>query len=141
MRIKIKKLNLEARIPSYALKGDAGMDLFSCEDAVLKPGERKAVSTGIAIEFPEGYAGLIWDKGGMAVNSGIKTMGGVFEHTYRGDYKIILLNTSDEEYHVKKGDKIAQLLIQPVVSAEIEQVQELSESPRGERRFGSTGKN
>ncbi|OGJ21100.1 deoxyuridine 5'-triphosphate nucleotidohydrolase [Candidatus Pacearchaeota archaeon RBG_13_36_9] len=140
MQLKIKKLNPEAKLPSYAHKGDAGLDLFSCEDAVLKPGERKMFSTGISTEFPEGYVALIWDKSGIAA-SGIKTMGGVLEHTYRGEYKVITLNTSSENYEIKKGQKIAQLLIQPIVTAEVEEANELSETKRGEGAFGSTGLN
>ena len=138
MILKVKKLNPEARIPSYAHKGDAGLDLFSCENCVLKPGERKMVSTGISTEFPKEYVALIWDKSGIAA-SGIKTMGGVIEYTYRGEYKVIMLNTSSQDYEIKKGQKIAQLLIQPITSAEIEEVKELSETERGEGAFGSTG--
>lgn len=138
MLLKVKKLNPEAILPKYAHKGDAGMDLFSCEDTVLKPGEGKMISTGISTEFPEGYVALIWDKSGVAA-SGIKTMGGVIEHTYRGEYKVIMFNTGKQDYPVKKGQKIAQLLIQPIVTAEVEEVSELSDSVRGDGAFGSTG--
>ena len=96
------------------------------------------ISTGIALEFPEGYVALIWDKSGVAA-SGIKSMGGVIEHTYRGEYKVIMFNTSKDNYSIKKGDKIAQLLIQPIVTAEVEEVSELSETERGSGAFGSTG--
>ena len=140
MKLKIKKLREDAIIPKYAHKGDAGLDLFSCENCVLYPGERKLVSTGIATEFPEGYVALVWDKSGIAAK-GIKTMGGVIEHTYRGEYKVIMLNTTKESYEIKKGQKIAQLLIQPIVTAEVEEVSELSKSERGEGGFGSTGLN
>jgi len=136
--IKIKKLNLEAIIPSYAHEGDAGMDIFSCEDVIIKPNERHLVSTGISIELPEGYVALVWDKSGVA-NKGIKSMGGVIEYTYRGEYKIILYNTSKEPYEIKKAQKIAQLLIQPIITAEIQEVLELSETKRGDGGFGSTG--
>jgi len=138
MQLKVKKLNSEAKLPSYAHAGDAGLDLFSCEDVVLKPGERKLVSTGISTEFEKGYVALIWDKSGIAAK-GIETMGGVIEHTYRGEYKVIMLNTSSENYEIKKGQKIAQLLIQPIVTAEVKEVKELSETERGEGAFGSTG--
>ena len=138
MLLKVKKLNPEAVLPSYAHKGDAGLDLFSCENCILQPGERKMISTGIALEFPEGYVALIWDKSGVAA-SGIKSMGGVIEHTYRGEYKVIMFNTSKDNYSIKKGDKIAQLLIQPIVTAEVEEVSELSETERGSGAFGSTG--
>ena len=138
MLIKVKKLNPSALLPRYAHPGDAGLDLFSCEDYTLRAGERKMFSTGIAIELPEGYVSLIWDKSGVA-NSGIHTMAGVLEHTYRGEYKVILLNTSNTPYEIKKGQKIAQLLIQPIATAEIQEVQELSETERGKGAFGSTG--
>jgi len=140
MKLQIKKLNPEAKIPSYAHLGDAGLDLFSCENTILYPGEKKLVSTGISIGFPSGYVALIWDKSGVAA-SGIKTMGGVIEHTYRGEYKVIMLNTGKKPYKIEKGQKIAQLLIQPIVTAEIQEVSELSETSRGEGAFGSTGLN
>ncbi len=138
MLIKVKKLNPEAVLPKYAHPGDAGLDLYSCEHVTLLPGERKLVSTGISMEFEKGYVALIWDKSGIA-NNGIKTMGGVIEHTYRGEYKVVMLNTSSEIYEIKKGQKIAQVLIQPIVSAEVEEVSELSETQRGDGAFGSTG--
>ncbi len=138
MILKVKKLNPEAKIPSYAHKGDAGLDLFSIEDFVLKPGERKLVSTGISTELEEGYVALIWDKSGIAAK-GIKTMGGVIDCHYRGEYKVVMLNTSSQDYEIKKGQKIAQLLIQPIIDAEIKEVSELSETERGSGAFGSTG--
>lgn len=138
--IKIKKLNPDAIIPSYAHEGDAGMDIYSCEDFILLPHERHLFSTGISIELPEGYVALIWDKSGVA-NKGIKSMGGVIEYTYRGEYKIILYNTSKEPYEVKKSQKIAQILIQPIMNANVQEVNELSETKRGDGAFGSTGLN
>jgi len=138
MLLKVKKLDPEAILPKYAHAGDAGLDLFSCEAIVLKPGERKLISTGISTEVPEGYVSLIWDKSGIAA-SGIKTMGGVIDCHYRGEYKVVMLNTSDEDYEIKKGQKIAQLLIQPIMSVEVKEVSELSETERGTGSFGSTG--
>jgi len=141
IKIKIKKLTPEAKIPAYAHEGDAGMDLFSCgEDFILKPKYRKLIGTGISIELPPGFVALIWDKSGIA-NNGIKTMGGVIEHTYRGEYKVILANLSSKNYEIKKGQKIAQVLIQKVETAEIEEVSSLSESVRGDKAFGSSGLN
>ena len=141
IQIKIKKLNPEAIIPKYAHPGDAGMDLFSCEEHVLKPGEIKIFGTGLSIEIPEGYVGLFWDKSGIGAN-GIKVFGGVADCHYRGEYKVILNNLSQENYEIKKGQKIAQLLIQPIETAEIIEVDEkLSETKRGDGGFGSTGLN
>ena len=139
MKIKIKKLNENAVIPAYAHPGDAGMDLYASEDGVINPGERKLIGTGLSIELPEGYVSLIWDKSGLAAKRGITTLGGVIEYTYRGEYRVVMYNTSQEPHEVKAGEKIAQLLIQPIVSAEVEEVTELSETARGDGAFGSTG--
>lgn len=139
IKIKIKKLNPDAIIPHYAHLGDAGMDIYSVENIIIAPGKRVLVSTGITTEIPEGYAALIWDKSGLAAKSGIKTMAGVIDCNYRGEWKIVLFNTSENNYEVKKGEKIAQALIQPVVNPEIEEVSELSDTSRGEGSFGSTG--
>jgi len=139
VKVKVKKLHPEAIIPSYAHPGDAGLDLYSVENLIIPAGERALVPTGLAIELPEGYVSLIWDKSGLAAKNGIKTMGGVIEYTYRGEYKVVMFNTSKENYEIKKGQKIAQLLVQPIVTAEIEEVSELSESSRGTGGFGSTG--
>ncbi|MBI4116294.1 dUTP diphosphatase [Candidatus Pacearchaeota archaeon] len=139
MEIKVKKIRPDAIIPEYAHPDDAGMDLRSMEDYTLKPSERKVFGIGLEFEIPKGYVCLIWDRSGMA-GKGIKTMGGVIDCHYRGEYKVILLNTALENYEVKKGDKIAQLLIQPVETAEIFEVEELSETARGEGGFGSTGR-
>lgn len=140
IQVKVKRLHENAILPKYAHEGDAGMDLFSCEDYAIKSGERALIKTGLSLEFPEGYVALIWDKSGLAANKGIKTMAGVIEYTYRGEYKIVLFNTSKEDFFIKKGDKIAQVLIQPIATAEITEVKELSETSRGEGGFGSTGK-
>jgi dUTP pyrophosphatase len=140
LTVKIKKIHSDAILPSYAHNGDAGLDLFSNEETEILPQERKLIGTGLSMEFSEGYVALIWDKSGVAYNNGIKVMGGVIEHTYRGEYKVLLYNTSKEKYKIKKGQKIAQLLIQPIVTAEIKEVKELSETKRGEGGFGSTGK-
>ncbi|VVB80299.1 Deoxyuridine 5'-triphosphate nucleotidohydrolase [uncultured archaeon] len=139
MKLFVKKLHPNAILPSYAHAGDAGLDIYSVEDKIIQPGERALISTGLSMEFPAGYVCLIWDKSGIAAKNGIKTMGGVIEHTYRGEYKIVMLNTSKEDFKISKGQKIAQALIQPIVTAEVEEVQELTETKRGEGGFGSTG--
>lgn len=139
MEIKVQKIHPDAKIPMYAHHGDAGMDLFAIENYNLKSGERKIFGTGLKIEIPKGYVSLIWDKSGIA-SKGIKTMGGVIEHTYRGEYKVILVNLSNESYEIKTGDKIAQLLIQPVETATVIEVNELGETQRGDGSFGSTGR-
>ncbi|MEK7553369.1 MAG: dUTP diphosphatase [Patescibacteria group bacterium] len=139
MIIKIQKIDSEAKIPDYANKDDAGLDLYSVEYLILKIGERRAVKTGIKMEIPDGYVGLIWDKSGLAVKNGIKTMAGVIDAGYRGEIKVVLINFGDEDYIVKKNSKIAQMLIQKIEHPEIEVVEELNESQRGANGFGSTG--
>ena len=140
MQIKIKRLNNEAKLPTYAHHGDVGMDMYSMEDYELKPGERRIFFVGFALEFDHGYAGIIKDKGSLPKNAGIHTMGGVYVAGYRGEYNVNLINLGSESYHIKKGDKIAQLVIFPVTIATLEEVDELSQTTRGEGRFGSTGK-
>jgi len=139
VKIKIKKLHKDAIMPHYAHDGDAGMDLYAVEDIILWPHEPVAVPTGISIELPKGYVGLVWGKSGLALKEGITTVAGVIDSGYRGEYKVVLLNTTEQYYYIDKGDKVAQLLIQPVMQAEIEESQELSETSRGAGGFGSTG--
>lgn len=141
MKIRIKKIHPNARIPQFALAGDVGMDLFSVVDVVMKPGEKISCPTGIAIKIEEGYAGLIWDKSGISHKFGIKTLGGVFDSNYIGEYLIGLINLGKEDFKIEKGQKIAQVLFQKIEIPEIEEVEELEETVRGEGRFGSTGIN
>ncbi len=140
-KIKVKLLSEKAKVPAYAHEGDAGLDLFTPETFTLKAGEKKIVDTKVAIELPEGTVGLIWDKSGLGCLKGIKTLGGVFDHGFRGSYTIGLINLSDQDYTFEAGDKICQLLIQPVVSVEVEKVEKLDKTTsRGEGKFGSTGR-
>lgn len=138
MKLKIKKLYENSVVPSYALPGDAGMDLFAVETKSVKQGERVKIPTGIAMEIPEGYVGLIWDKSGVSMNSGIKILGGVIDAGYRGEIMVGIINLSDTEFNIEKGKKIAQILIQKVEQPEVEVVEELTETVRGENAFGST---
>ncbi len=140
MKIKIKRLNKEAILPSYAHLGDVGMDLFSLEEYDLKPGERKTFFVGFALEFETGYAAIVKDKSSLPNKAGIHTMGGVFDAGYRGEYNVQLINLGSEIYKIEKGNKIAQIIILPIVIADLEETENLSESSRGEGRFGSTGK-
>ena len=140
MILKIKKLHKEAKIPKYGHPGDAGFDLFAIEDTLIKAGERFPVQTGIAMEIPEGFVGLIWDKSGVAVKYGIKTIAGVVDSTYRGEILVGVMNLSKEDYLFEKGHKVAQMLIQKKETMEFEEVNELTDTARGEGGFGSTGK-
>lgn len=139
MKLRIQKIDAEAVLPRYAIAGDAGLDLYSAEEMVIETGNRCAVKTGIKMEISEGYAGLIWDRSGLAVKSGITTMAGVIDANYRGEVAVVLYNTGDMPFEVKKGMRIAQMLIQKVESPEIEAVEALNETNRGENGFGSTG--
>lgn len=138
MEIKVKKLDPEAKLPTYANPSDAGMDLFSIEDITINPGELHKVKTGISIELPDGYVSLIWDKSGIASKS-IKTFAGVIDSGYRGEYMIALMNLGKQEYKIEKGDKIAQVLIQKVEHPDVLVAEELSKTSRGAGGFGSSG--
>ena len=140
MILRIKKLHPSAMIPKYAHHDDAGFDLCAIENIKLKPGERFPVPTGLVMEIPEGFVGLIWDKSGLAVKHGIKTIAGVVDSTYRGEILVAVTNNSDEEYLFEKGHKVAQMIIQKKETVEFEEVDELTETVRGEGRLGSTGK-
>lgn len=139
MKIQVKKLTPDAKLPVFGREGDAGMDLYSSQEVVLKPGQRISCKTGIAIKIPEGYVGLIWDKGGPSHKFGIKTLGGVYDSNYTGEYLIGLVNLSQEDFNIKKDQKIAQLLVQKIESPQIEEVDEIPKTNRGEQRFGSSG--
>ena len=140
LRVKIQKINENAKIPNYAHQGDAGLDLYLAEeDYILKPRERRGFLTGIKMEIPNGYVGLIWDKSGLAVKYGIKIMAGVIDSTYRGEVIVVLANIGSKEYLIEKNAKIAQMLIQKVELAKIEIVEDLNVTKRGDSGFGSTG--
>lgn len=139
MNIKIKRLHPDAKLPTYAHPGDIGMDMYSLEDYSLQPGELHIFECGFALEFDEGYGAIVKDKGSVGA-AGVITTGGVFDAGYRGEYNAALFNLSKEVFEVKKGQKIAQLVIYPVVIAQLEETQELSDSSRGGGKHGSTGK-
>jgi len=138
--LKVKRISEDAKMPSYAHEGDAALDLFSRAQITFKPGEKHSVPTGIAMEIPEGHAGLIWDKSGLAINQGLKTLGGVVDATYRGEVMVGMINLSNQEYVLEKGHKVAQMIIQKVEHVIVDEVENLSDTSRGEGGFGSTGK-
>ncbi len=140
MDIKIKKLHPNAKLPAYAQHGDAGMDLFAAEDMIIGEGTRAWVPTGVAMEIPVGYVGLVWDKSGLSMTHGIKTVGGVIDAGYRGEIKVGVINLSTVNHHIGAGHKIAQMLIQKIEVPALTEVDELSDTARGESGFGSTGK-
>ena len=129
--------------PVYAKPGDAGADLKSTEDLVVPAGGRQLVKTGIKIAMPDGYVGLVHPRSGLAAKHGITVLNtpGTVDAGYRGEIMVTLLNTSNEPFEVRRGDRIAQLLFQRVDRADLIAVSELPESARGDGGFGSSGKN
>jgi dUTP pyrophosphatase len=139
VKLKVQKINPEARLPLYQHSGDAGLDLFSVVEDVLSPGEVKPIPTGIKMAIPEGFVGLIWDKSGLSLQ-GVHRLAGVVDAGYRGEVKVVMINLGKESLSIKPGMKIAQMLIQPVVTVEVVESGELDDTARGEGGFGSTGR-
>ncbi len=137
--INIKKLHVDAKIPTAGTEHAAGFDLHSIEDYEFQSGETHAVPTGIAIEIPEGKALFIWDRSGMGFK-GMHRFAGLIDSDYRGELKIILFNSKKENFKILKGERIAQGVIQDYYQPEFQEVDELSETIRGHGGFGSTGK-
>lgn len=136
--IKVQRLSLEAKLPTRANSSDAGLDLYASEDCSIAPYCQASISTGIKMAIPEGYAGLIWDKSGLA-SQGFKTMGGVIDAGYRGEIKVVFKNLSEDIYNITSGQKIAQLLIQKVETPEVEEGIIDDETERQAGSFGSSG--
>ncbi len=126
-------------LPAYAHAGDAGADLRSAVAVTIPPRGRLLVPTGIRIALPEGHAGLIWPRSGLAVERGLDCGAGVIDSQYRGEIRVLLFNHSDEAVAIQPGDRIAQLVIQPVARVRFEPVEALPDTGRGESGFGSTG--
>lgn len=139
MQIKFKKIYPDAQIPTYGRAGDAGMDFYSYEEKELAPGERYTFKTGLAVEIPNGHVMLIWDRSGLAVKHGLTTLAGVIDSNFRGEIGICILNTSNEKYPIKKGDRIAQFLVQPIEKLILQEIEELSATNRGENWQASSG--
>jgi dUTP diphosphatase len=125
-------------LPEYATEGAAGADLRASESVTLPAGGRAAVATGVSVEIPAGYVGLVWPRSGLAVRHGIDTLAGVIDSDYRGEVKVVLVNHGPEPWAVAPGDRIAQLLVQPVARARFTRAA-LAPSERGAGGFGSTG--
>lgn len=143
IKINLKKLNKNAVIPTRGSVSSAGYDLYACLESSIKirPGETVKVPTGIAIEIPEGYVGLIFARSGLSIKKNIAPANkvGVCDSDYRGEYIVALKNDGTNEYIVKNGDRIAQLVIVPFLAVEFKEVESLTETKRGENGFGSTG--
>ena len=142
LEILVTKLENDAVIPTYAKPGDAGADLYSISELVLTPGERALVKTGIAIALPNGYVGLVHPRSGLGLKNGISVVNtpGTIDAGYRGEIGVVLINHDlHESFQVKKGDRIAQLVIQKVENAQFKMVNQLPESERAAGGYGSTG--
>ena len=142
LEILVTKLDNDAVIPTYAKPGDAGADLYSISELVLSPGERALVKTGIAIALPNGYVGLVHPRSGLGLKNGISVVNtpGTIDSGYRGEIGVVLINHDlHESFQVKKGDRIAQLVIQKVENAQFKIVNQLPESERAAGGYGSTG--
>ena len=144
MKLQIKRLegnNLE--LPKYKTEGSAGMDLTACidENIILKPLERKLIKTSIAIALPNNYEAQVRPRSGLALKNGISVLNtpGTIDADYRGEIGVILINLSNENFVIERGMRIAQLVISPIVQAELVEVEELDETLRGQGGFGSTG--
>lgn len=139
--LKVVRLEKDARIPARSNPTDAGADLFSTEAVMIHPGERKALCTGIAIEIPEGFYGRVAPRSGLAAKHGVDVLAGVVDSSYRGEIKVVLLNTDKSNtFHVEKGDRIAQLIIESHFNFPFLEYESLGSSDRGQGGFGSTGK-
>lgn len=144
MNIKVKKLKPGATVPTMGSKFAAGADLYSAEDAdvIIEPSETKFIGTGLAMEIPEGYVGLVYARSGLACKRGLAPANkvGVVDSDYRGEIKVALHNHGKEAQTVEKGERIAQMVIAPYLSVNYEEADALSETERGEGGFGSTGR-
>jgi dUTP pyrophosphatase len=141
IELPIQRLREEAIVPERAYAGDAGLDLAACERAELGPGERVVVGTGLAVAIPEGYAGFVQPRSGLAARHGISVVNapGLIDSGYRGEVRVVLLNTDRAEaFVIEPGMRIAQLVVLPVPALELVEVDELPESERGVRGFGSS---
>lgn len=143
MELPVAKLKEDARLPTRAHEGDAGLDLYACEPAHIGPGERWSVGTGVGVEIPAGHAGLVLPRSGLARDHGIGLVNapGLIDSGYRGELRVLLLNTDPAEtFRVEPGDRIAQLVLTPIVTPEPTEVPTLTESMRGGGGFGSSGR-
>ncbi|GIW22087.1 MAG: deoxyuridine 5'-triphosphate nucleotidohydrolase [Candidatus Sericytochromatia bacterium] len=141
MKLKVKKIVKDAILPSYAHEGDAGLDLFSIEEKIIMPNESAFIRTGIKIELPKNTEAQIRPRSGLALKHCITVLNspGTIDYGYRGEICIILINHGKNAFKVKKGMKIAQMVVQKILNVSVIEVEELSETKRNENGFGSTG--
>ena len=141
--LPVRRLDPDLPLPAYAHPGDAGADLCAAEEVVLPPGVRAVVRTGLAVAVPDGYAAFVHPRSGLAARHGVTLVNtpGTIDAGYRGEVRVVLINTDPTEpFTVRRGDRIAQLVVQPVARARFLDVRELPGTPRGDGGFGSTGR-
>ncbi|MGM5488027.1 MAG: dUTP diphosphatase [Nanobdellota archaeon] len=139
MDLIVERLDKDLPLPSYAYPSDAGLDLPSRESLTLQPQERRIIKTGLKLAIPEGYVGLVWDRSGLAAKHSLHCLAGVIDAHFRGELGVVMINLSDQPFEINKGDRIAQLLIQPVIQCDIVE-QSVDETQRNDGGFGSTGR-
>jgi dUTP pyrophosphatase len=139
-QLPVRKVRPDAVLPSRAYDGDAGLDLSAAEGVVLAPGQRAVVGTGLAVAVPEGHAGFVQPRSGLAAKHGITIVNapGLVDSGYRGEVKVVLLNTGDQPFAVEPGMRIAQFVVLPVAAVELVEVADLPDTERGERGYGSS---
>ena len=142
MDIAAVRLDGGLPLPAYAKSGDAGLDLRASESVTLEPGERRLVPTGLAVAIPEGHAGFVLPRSGLAMHKGVTVLNapGLIDSGYRGEIKVLLINHGAEAVSIDRGERIAQLVVQPVARARLVEEERLPDSARGEGGFGSTGR-
>jgi dUTP pyrophosphatase len=138
--IRFKLLDSSAKIPTFARPGDAAFDIYSVEKLRIPKGKCRPVKTGVASEFPQGYFVSFRGRSGLAFKNGIDVLGGVIDPTYRGEWMIMLANLGEKACVLEKGERIAQGLLQPLPKVKIQQVKKLTDTVRGEKGFGSSGR-
>ena len=142
VQVNFRRLDRELPTPAHAHDGDGGVDLYSAQDVIVGPGESASVLTGVAVQIPPGYAGLVTPRSGLAARHGIGILNapGLVDAGYRGEIRVLIINHGTEKFEIQRGDRVAQLVVVPVVSQEWVEVEELETSDRGPGGFGSTGR-
>jgi dUTP pyrophosphatase len=142
MLLRVQKCRGNAILPTYAHEDDAGMDLYAAQDVTIAPGEWAQIATGIALQLPRGYEAQVRPRSGLAMRYGVTMLNapGTIDAGYRGEICVLMINHGREPFHVRTGDRVAQLVIASLITVQLEECSELSSSERGEKGFGSTGR-
>ena len=139
MKLSIQRLDKSIDLPAFAHEGDAALDLRSSEDIILKASQQSVIKTGIKVSIPKGCVGIIKDRSGLAAKNGLHCLAGVIDSGYRGEIGVVIRNFGNEDFHVEKNMRIAQMMILAHHSPSIEEVESLEDTSRSEKGFGSTG--